>query len=345
MTKLEKLVRPNVLLMQAYSSARSEFEGFDEIFLDANENPYGKFNRYPDPNQTFLKQQIANIRNVAVENVFLGNGSNEIIDLCFRIFCEPKKEKAIIFDPTYGMYEVLANLNAVELIKIPLTDQFQIDKEVVATYFDDKSVKLIFICSPNNPTGNTMNQEDINFIIENFHGIVVIDEAYIDFCIRNSNIRKIQSHTNVIICQTLSKAWGLAGLRVGMAFMNDKTIAYFNKAKLPYNIGAVNQEKALSHLKNLEFYRKFIKVVIAEREKMIEELRNISIVKTIHVSKTNFLLVEVDNSKSVLESLLDRNIVVRNRDSDIKNSIRITIGTPSQNKRLIEALKTICYEK
>jgi len=341
---VEYLVRKTITSISPYISARDTFCGDCYEYFDANEIPYGRYNRYPDSNQTLLKQQVANLRNVDVENVFLGNGSNEIIDLCFRIFCEPYEEKAIIFSPTYGIYDMLAKLNGVELIKLSLTDQFQIDPQTVAPFFQDKSVKLIFICSPNNPTGNTINSEDIDFIIDNFDGIVVIDEAYIDFCIKNSNIRKIKSHTNVIICQTLSKAWGLAGLRVGMAFMNNKTITYFNKAKLPYNIGSVNQEKALANLKNMELYRNHLKVVIAEREKMMKELRKISIVKRIHASQTNFILIEVADSNAVINSLLDKNIVVRNRSYDIENSIRITIGTPSQNRRLVEALKSVCYE-
>jgi len=221
------LIRKNILNLTQYSSAREEYTAKEGVFLDANENPFGVYNRYPDPYQSVLKQKLSEIKNISTNQIFIGNGSDEVIDIAFRIFCEPNQDKALTFYPTYGMYEVSANMNAVELMKIPLNSDFQIDRKNLESYFLDKNLKLIFICSPNNPTGNLLKSADIEFILQNFNGIVIVDEAYIDFCFQPSFLEKIEKYPNLIVSQTLSKAWGLAGIRLGIAYMNENILSYF----------------------------------------------------------------------------------------------------------------------
>lgn len=341
MIDIEKQIRPNIKNMKPYSSARNEFIGNNGVFLDANENPFGEFNRYPDPYQKELKQVLSKLKKVTDDSIFLGNGSDEAIDLVFRIFCEPKLDKALQFGPTYGMYEVAAAINDIELINIDLTADFQINIEKVKPFFKDESIKLIFICSPNNPTGNTILKKDIDFILRNFIGIVIIDEAYIDFSTATSFLEEIEKYNNLIVLQTFSKAWGMAGARVGMAFSNPTIIHYFNKIKAPYNISQLNQIAVLDKLNQYELFQKEKETIIQERKKIVKTLLSISFVKKVYPSEANFLLVEVTDANQIYQQLVVAKIIVRNRTSIIKNCIRITIGTKEENQQLLTALKTI----
>lgn len=338
---INKLVRKNILELSPYSSAREEFSGNEGIFLDANENPYGVYNRYPDPYQTQLKQKLAEIKNCNVNQIFIGNGSDEVIDLAFRIFCEPNLDKALTFSPTYGMYQVSADINAVELIQIPLNDEFQIDTRNIENYFNDENLKLIFICSPNNPTGNLLNVDDIEFILQHFKGIVMIDEAYIDFANQKSFIEKLKIYPNLIVIQTLSKAWGLAGIRLGIALMNEEILAFYNKVKSPYNISSVNQEMALKSLNQLEEFHSNIKQILSEKTKMMIQLKQLKSIKKIYLTDANFILIEVENADELYQKLVKKQIIIRNRNSAIPNCVRITIGTPEENQKLINELKAI----
>ena len=337
---INKLVRQNILNLSPYSSARDEFSGAEGIFLDANENPNGNYNRYPDPHQAELKSVLAKVKSVAPENIFLGNGSDEVIDLIYRTFANPGKDKVIICPPTYGMYEVSANINDVEIINIPLLPNFQLDKQAIfETIEQDPAVKLIFICSPNNPTGNLI--EGIEVVIQKFNGIVVVDEAYIDFSPESSKAQSINQYNNLIVLQTLSKAWGLAGTRVGFAFAQSEIIALLNKIKPPYNISTLNQQQAIAKLSHPDEFESERNGILAERERLEQELLQLPIVRKIYPSSANFLLVEVDNANSIYNALVSKNVVVRNRNSVIKNCIRITIGTKQENNTLLTELKEI----
>ena len=338
-SKVQQFVRKNIQALAPYSSARDEYSGKEGIFLDANENPFGVYNRYPDPYQPALKQKLAQIKNTSADQIFIGNGSDEAIDLAFRIFCEPGQDKALTFVPTYGMYEVSANINDVELIKLPLNEEFQIDRNLLQPFFSDKNLKLIFICSPNNPTGNLLRTGDIEFILKNFNGIVLIDEAYIDFCDQPSFIQKINEYPNLIVIQTLSKAWGLAGIRLGIGYMNEEILSYFNRVKAPYNISTVNQQTALDILNKEQDYRQKVKDILAEKEKLIQNLSGVKGILTIYPSDANFLLVEVENADELYEKLIARKIIIRNRNSVIKNCVRISVGTSGENEQLLNALK------
>lgn len=339
---IKNLVRKNILNLAPYSSARDEYEGTEGVFLDANENPFGTYNRYPDPQQNKLKQRLSEIKKVKPNQIFLGNGSDEVIDLAFRIFCEPNQDKALTFTPTYGMYEVSANINSVELIKIPLNMEFQIDRKSVQPYFSDPNLKLIFICSPNNPSGNLIKSDDIEFILENFNGIVVIDEAYVDFCPEATFATKLAKYQNLIISQTLSKAWGLAGLRLGIALMNEEIISFYNKVKAPYNISSVNQKVALEALNKVDEFEENLQKILTEKSKLVQELQMIKMVKKIYPSDANFLLVKVENANEVYSKLIDKQIIIRNRNSVVENCVRVTVGTADENLKLINALKSIC---
>jgi histidinol-phosphate aminotransferase len=341
MVDLKKLVRENVLKLTPYSCARDDFKGKTGIFMDANENPYGNLNRYPDPYQRELKTAISKIKGIKEEKIFLGNGSDEIIDLCFRVFCNPDLDKALIFTPTYGMYEVSASVNDIEVVKIPLTGSFQIDLEKTKTYFSDKNLKLVFICSPNNPTSNSMNYQDVESLIINFNGIVVIDEAYIDFSEKPSFIKLVNKYSNLIVMQTFSKAFGLAAVRVGMAFSHPDIVQYFNKLKPPYNISSINQKAALCKLDQLEQYKNQVVRIKKERERLSEILSTIDIVEKVYPSDANFLLVRVKNANYIYNALVSRNIIVRNRNKLVDNCVRITVGKKSENNQLISALKSI----
>lgn len=338
---ITQLIRKNILALSPYSSARTEHQGNEGIFLDANENPYGSYNRYPDPYQNTLKQRIAKIKKCSPGQIFLGNGSDEVIDITFRIFCEPGRDKALTFSPTYGMYEVAANINGVEMIRLPLDDEFQISTKKLEPYFSDASIRLIFICSPNNPTGNLLRVKDIELILQRFKGIVIIDEAYIDFSAQSSFLYKLMHYPNLIVIQTLSKAWGLAGIRLGMAFMHTELLGYYNKVKAPYNISTANQEKAMEALLDMEGFRENLDRILAERDGLLRELERLKPVKKIYPSDANFILIEVENVTGIYKRLIEQQVVIRNRNSLIKNCVRITVGTPEENRKLITILKGI----
>ena len=338
---IKNLVRKNILNLKPYSSARDEFEGENGIFLDANENPFGELNRYPDPYQLKIKQKLSELNQISTENIFLGNGSDEVIDLAFRIFCEPKKDKVLTFSPTYGMYEVSANINDVELINLELNKDFQIDLENLKPYLNDENLKIIFICSPNNPTGNSI--KNIKYILENFNGIVFIDEAYIDFSPEESFRNQIKNYPNLIVSQTFSKAWGMASVRVGIAYASEEIIKFYNKVKPPYNISQLNQDAILNTLndENINQVSENIKIILEEKKSLIQNLKKLNLVKTIFPSDANFILIEVDNADSVYQELVNQNVIIRNRNSVIKNCLRITVGSPDENKKLIETLQNI----
>jgi len=339
MKTIEQLVRPNILSLKPYSSARDEFTGKKGIFLDANENPYGSLNRYPDPYQTELKNKITTFNNIPIENIFIGNGSDEVIDLTFRIFCEPGKDKALCFTPTYGMYEVSANINNISLIKLPLDKDFQPDLEKIDSYLADEDLKLIFICSPNNPTGNSINIEIIKSIAQKFSGIVLIDEAYAEFSKKQSAITLLKEFPNLIVCRTFSKAWGLASARVGIAYASSLLISFYNKVKPPYNVSTINQQAAIKAYDNINDFNTTLNIIINEREKLTKLLLDISIVKKIYPSDANFLLTEFTDANKTYHYLEERGIIVRDRSSMVKNCLRITVGTPSENSKLLEILK------
>jgi len=341
MAEIHNLVRENVKALIPYSCARDEFKGKEGIFLDANENPYGDLNRYPDPYQRELKAAISKIKGVPEENIFLGNGSDEIIDLCFRIFCNPGSDKALTFSPTYGMYEVSAAINDVKLVKVSLSDDFQIDGKSVHQTIKDPAIKLIFICSPNNPTGNSMQVFEMESIISGFGGIVVIDEAYIDFSEQASLKNMISRFNNLIVMQTFSKAMGLAAARIGMAFMDTALTGYFNKMKPPYNISSPNQKAALKCLTRFELLKNKISLIKKERKRLAYELEKISIIEKVFPSDSNFLLVKTRNADLIYSELIENKIIVRNRNKIVPGCIRITVGTKRENDMLLGALRII----
>lgn len=341
MINIKNLVRQNIQNLTAYSSARDEYKGSDGIFLDANENPFGEENRYPDPYQRVLKQKISAFKSVKTENIFLSNGSDEVIDLLFRIFCNPGQDKALTFSPTYGMYDVSADINDVELIKVPLNSEFDINFSQTEPYLKDDKLKLIFVCSPNNPTGNTFSQSAIENLLNSFNGIVVIDEAYIDFSQNESWLNQLDKYNNLVIIQTFSKAWGLANSRVGMAFCNTKIISYLNKVKPPYNISGANQNSAIQCLENKAFYEVNLLTIKCQKIEVQKALEKIPFVEKIYPSDANFLLVKVKDATKIYNTLVDLRVIIRNRDAVIKNCIRITIGTKKENEKLIKSLKKI----
>lgn len=333
--KIDSLVRENIRNLTAYSSARDEFTGQSAIFLDANENPYGKFNRYPDPHQNALKNKIAALKNIPPKNIFIGNGSDEVIDLTLRIFCQPGKDKIIICPPTYGMYRVSAETNDVGIIEVPLNNNFQLDLAAIEKRKDE--AKVIFLCSPNNPTGNLLN--DVEQVVKNFKGIVFLDEAYADFS--SSMLDQLQQFPNLIISQTLSKAWGLAGLRVGLAFAGIQIMNYFKRVKPPYNVSMINQQTALQALKNKDLYEEKVNLILSERDKMAKELEQIPFIKTVYPSDSNFILISCENADNIYQKLVEKGIVIRNRSSQIKDGLRISIGTKEENRQLIKTLKEL----
>jgi histidinol-phosphate aminotransferase len=340
---INKLVRPNVKMLSPYSSARSEFKGKEGVFLDANENPYrdSLYNRYPDPLQSRLKERIAEIKNVKADNIFIGNGSDEAIDLLIRAFCEPANEKIIICPPTYGMYEVCANINNVSVIKVPLTpDEFQLNVNAIMESCDEKT-KILFVCCPNNPTGNGVKSSDIHFMLKNFKGLVVVDEAYIDFASYKSLLNEINNFPNLVILQTLSKAWGLAGLRIGMAFAKNEIIEILNKIKPPYNVNESSQQLALQQLSKEKEHKQKVQLIIEQREVIRQQISYFSFVKKIYPSEANFLLVKVDDAQRLYQFMINENVIIRNRSNVTlcENCIRVTIGTEEENTTLINALK------
>ena len=343
---INTLVRENVKLMKPYSSARDEFEDFDTaemIFLDANENPFENgVNRYPDPQQASVKSVLANQNKVATNQILLGNGSDEVLDLLFRAFCEPKIDNVITLPPTYGMYGVLANLNAIENREVLLSTDFQPQLELIMNAVDTNS-KMIFLCSPNNPTGNSFSDESVQYLLDNFNGLVVIDEAYIDFSDKVSWIQKINTYPNLIITQTLSKAYGLAGIRLGVCYASAAIIAVLNKIKPPYNVNELTQQRALDRLANPKQIKEEITSIIAQREQLLKVLSEVSFVSTIYPTEANFILIKVDNANQRYDELIAKGIVIRNRTTQplCENTLRLTIGTAEENQKLIAALKSL----
>lgn len=338
---LDSITRDNVKKLIPYSSARDEFSGDKGVFLDANENPFDTgFNRYPDPHQKNLKEKIAKLKGLESKNIFLGNGSDEAIDLLFRAFCEPGKSNVIILPPTYGMYEVAANINDVIVKKVLLQRDFQPDINGILGAIDNNT-RLIFFCSPNNPTANSFQSKLIEKVLEKFNGVVVLDEAYIDFSSQQSFIDLINKYPNLVVLQTFSKAWGMASLRLGMAFADEKIISVLSKIKPPYNINGVTQQLAFKALENLKKTQNYISAIITERTRLVSELSTIKIVKLIYPTDANFILVKVDDAKSTYNYLVNKNIIVRDRSKVelCEGCIRITVGTKEENDTLLNALK------
>ena len=341
---LDSIVRENIRCLTPYSSARKEFSGAAQIFLDANENSFGSplptnYNRYPDPLQWQIKEKVAAINSVKPSEIFIGNGSDEAIDLLFRIFCEPKKDNVLICPPTYGMYQVSAEINDVAIKRANLTADFQLDLTAIDAAID-ANTKLLFVCSPNNPTGNSLARQQILDLAKKFNGIVIVDEAYIHFSSEKSLLSEINNLPNLVVLQTFSKAWGLAGLRVGLAFANAEIIDYFNKTKPPYNISEIAQNAILDALENAEKVKKTIDEIILEREKLIKNLRDLSIVTNIYPTDANFVLVKTTDAEKIYKFLLDEKIVVRNRNNVelCEGCLRITIGTAEENEKLVKTL-------
>jgi histidinol-phosphate aminotransferase len=346
---LDKLVRENIKRLTPYSSARKEFSGAANIFLDANENSFGSplptnYHRYPDPLQMEIKEILAEWYRLKPSEIFIGNGSDEAIDLLFRIFCEPKTDNILICPPTYGMYQVSAEINDVAIKRANLTADFQLDFVEINRQIDENT-KLVFFCSPNNPTGNSLNRSEILEFTENFNGIVIVDEAYIHFSAEQSFLPEIKNYPNLIVLQTFSKAWGLAGLRIGLAFANEAIIRLFNKVKPPYNISEIAQEAILEALKEKAKIEKTIAKIVSEREKLIENLSRLELIGKIYPTDANFVLVKSTDANSIYNFLLDETIVVRNRNSVelCEGCLRITVGTEEENAKLLESLKK--YEK
>lgn len=345
---LESLLRPHLRQMQPYTSARDEYSGTEGVFLDANENPFGSstsqdFNRYPDPYQTALKEELAKIKGTSPAQLFLGNGSDEGIDLLFRAFCNPGTDNVLLLPPTYGMYAVSAAINGVEVRNIPLTPDFQLQPKKILAAADANS-KILFICSPNNPSGNEVKREDILFLLENFPGIVVVDEAYIDFSERPSMLTVLDQHPNLLVMQTLSKAWGLASLRLGMAFASPALIRILNQIKPPYNISGLTQKTVLEALQNKDKVDELIQLILKEREFLRNELEKLPYILKVHPSDANFLLVQFEHPNQVYEDLVREKIIVRNRSSVLHcaGCLRITVGTREENLSLLQSLETVC---
>lgn len=343
---IKDLQRENIKNLRPYSTARDEYKGQANVYLDANENSFGSplpenFNRYPDPLQLDLKDAISKIKGVPIEHTFLGNGSDEAIDLLYRAFCNPGKDNVIILPPTYGMYEVSANINDVEVRKVNLLPNFQLDLEGIAEAIDEHT-KLIFICSPNNPTGNSIIRTHIETILANFKGLVVIDEAYINFAKQRTFIQELTEYPHLVILQTFSKAWGLAGLRLGMAFASTVVIDIMNKVKAPYNISQSTQDLALEALKNISVVNEWIKLTVADREKLIVDLATLPFVKKVYPSDANFVLTEVEDATKTYTYLVEQGIIIRDRSKVTlcEGCLRITVGTPQENEILLTALKS-----
>lgn len=337
---LQQLVRKNIWNLKAYSSARDEFKGEASVYLDANENPLnGPYNRYPDPLQWKLKEKVSAIKHVDAQKIFFGNGSDEPIDLVIRIFCEPAVDNIVAIDPTYGMYKVCADINNIEYRQVLLKDHFTLDAESVLKA-TDSNTKIIFLCSPNNPSGNLLDRDEILKIIQNFSGIVVIDEAYIDFAPEASWLPQLDKYPNLVILQTFSKAWGIAAVRLGMAFASPEIISLFNKVKYPYNINILTQNFALTELDKLELKEEWVKTLLQQRIYLEQQLEKISTVEKVYPSDANFILVKVADANEIYNKLVDKGIIVRSRNtiSLCNGCLRITVGTEAENNKLLEAL-------
>jgi histidinol-phosphate aminotransferase len=342
---INNLIRENIKSMKPYSSARDEFKEFTQemVFLDANENPYENgVNRYPDPQQRSVKLTLSEIKRVPENQILLGNGSDEVLDLLFRAFCEPSKDNIITLPPTYGMYGVLANLNAIENREVLLSENFEPQIETILSKVNDNT-KMIFICSPNNPTGNSFSDESIVSLLKNFNGIVVLDEAYIDFSEKDSWLQEINDYPNLVITQTLSKAYGMAGIRLGILYASAEIITILNKIKPPYNVNILTQTKALEYLENYELVKSQIIDIKDQRNILYGQLLNLDFVKNIYQTDANFILLKVDDANKRYNQILEKGIVIRNRTNDAlcENCLRITIGTEAENQKLIEVLKEL----
>jgi histidinol-phosphate aminotransferase len=338
---LDNLLRKNIRSLQPYSSARDEFKGEASVYLDANENPYNApYNRYPDPLQWEVKESLSKIKNVPVENIFLGNGSDEPIDLMYRAFCEPRIDNVVAIEPTYGMYKVCANINDVEYRKVLLDENFQFtaDSLLAAT---NLYTKIIWLCSPNNPTGNSLDRKEIIKLLTSFEGIVILDEAYIDFASEGSFSEFLSQYPNLVIFQTFSKAWGSAAIRLGMAFASTEIIGILNKIKYPYNVNILTQKQAISALKNADQTKTWVKTLLTERTVLVKALEQLPLIQRIYPTDANFVLVKVPDANAVYHYLVDKSIIVRNRStvSLCLGCLRITVGTPEENHTLLEELK------
>lgn len=340
---ITSLLRKNITNLEPYSSARDEFKGEASVYLDANESPHNApFNRYPDPLQLKLKAEISKIKHVPVENIFLGNGSDEAIDLVYRAFCEPRQDNVAAIEPTYGMYKVCANINDVEYRKVFLNADFQTDAKSILKAADENT-KVVWICSPNNPTGNLIHKETILQLLNEFRGIVVVDEAYIDFAPQESFSTLLDKFHNLIILQTFSKAWGSASIRLGMAFASKDIISVFNKIKYPYNVNLLTQEKALEMIKQEKEIEKWVKSTLTERDKMVAELSKLKMVQRIYPTDANFVLVKVDDANGTYRKLVEKGIIVRNRNSVslCAGCLRITVGSKEENDVLLNEMRKL----
>lgn len=340
---IQNLLRDNIRKLKPYSSARDEFSGEAAVFLDANENPFNApYNRYPDPRQTELKSKIAPVKKVPAENIFLGNGSDEPIDLLIRAFCSPGKDNIVAIVPTYGMYHVAADVNDVKVIEAPLNTDYTLSpKPVLDTVTPD--TKMIFLCSPNNPTGNALEKEAMLEILNNFNGLVIVDEAYIDFCPEKSLLPELPEHPNLVVLQTFSKAWGMAGIRLGMAFASQEIIDVLNRIKYPYNINILTQLKAIELIELEKEKSDWVKILVSEREKLAEKLREFPFVVKVYPSDANFLLIKTHDPRGIYDYLVEEKIIVRDRSGVAlcEGSLRISVGSEMENQRLIEALEAL----
>ncbi|VAW29058.1 Histidinol-phosphate aminotransferase [hydrothermal vent metagenome] len=340
---IQKLFRKNVAQLTPYSSARDEFSGRAEIWLDANESPFPNgFNRYPDPLQWKLKETVAKLKKVNIENIFIGNGSDEVLDLLFRAFCEPRLDNVVTIRPSYGMYQVLANVNDVQCRQAELNPDFSLNAERLLALADDYT-RLILLCSPNNPTGNAFDAEAIVYLLENTKAIVVLDEAYIDFSENPGFLAKLSRYPGLVIVQTLSKAWGMAALRLGLGFADEEIIRVLNRIKPPYNINLLSQQEVLKRLQNQKETLRQIRIILKEKEKMRRALLNLPAVKRVFPSDANFLLLEISNATDIYQKLMSKGVVVRNRSGLLHcySCLRITIGTPEENERLLSELNNL----
>ena len=342
MKPLEQLVRKNIWSLAPYSSARDEYSGKEaHVFLDANENPYNApYNRYPDPLQRDVKQLLERVKGVPAENIFLGNGSDEAIDLPYRIFCEPGRDNVVSIAPTYGMYQVCADINDIECRQVLLDEHFQLHADAVLKACVEHT-KIIWLCSPNNPTGNSLNREEILKVVEGFEGIVIVDEAYIDFAQQLSLRQELPTHPNLIILQTMSKAWGSAAIRLGMAFASKEIISIYNKVKYPYNVNQLTQQQAMEMLKDPYEVDKTVKILLQERSRLMQAFHELPICEQIYPTDANFFLTRVTDAKGIYDYLVDKGIIVRNRSRIqlCQNCLRITIGTRTENNELLSALR------
>ncbi len=342
---IQNFIRKNILSLKPYSSARDEFKGEASVYIDANENPMNEpYNRYPDPMQWALKEKIAKIKGVRPAQIMLGVGSDEPIDLAVRIFCEPKEDNIVAIDPSYGMYEVCANINNVEYRKVHLNNDYTLDSNRVLEAVDAHT-KIIFLCSPNNPTGNLLNRDEMLKIVNGFNGIVVIDEAYVDFSHEASWLSDLDKYPNIIVLQTFSKAWGMASVRCGMAFANEEIISYFNKVKYPYNINKLTQDFVSEQLNRLKRKEKWVAILLEQRTALIEQLKDLPYVEEVFPTDANFVLIRVPNANTAYNYLVEQGIIVRNRHtvSLCEDCLRITIGTKEENEILIEAMKELKF--